>query len=105
MGVVYCAQKPLATEPNEHSTAQQRANSTRLYVKEILEHIWRIELVDPTRFERVTFAFGGRRSIQLSYGSVAFSLAQSMQAAKGKYEPGRPYGCFVCKRLVPGAWQ
>ena len=46
-------------------------------------------LAHPTRFERVTFAFGGQRSIQLSYGCV-FSERVSLAERTAGRKPAVP---------------
>jgi hypothetical protein len=45
--------------------------------------VLREKLARPRRFERPTFAFGGQRSIQLSYGRLTPEIAQSGGSGNG----------------------
>jgi hypothetical protein len=48
-------------------------------------------LAHPTRFERVTFAFGGQRSIQLSYGCLEVHLADWPGLGNAPREANSPH--------------
>jgi hypothetical protein len=62
--------------------------------------IFRENLVHPARFERAAFAFGGQRSIQLSYGCIGSWFCHQLLPQYLREKPDKSPAIYAARKVL-----